>query len=41
MVVFTLPLQGRQPKGVPATIAVTFTLGGTTVQCADAFFTPQ
>jgi len=41
MVAFTLPLQGRQPKGVPATIDVTFTTGGATVQCANAFFTPQ
>ncbi len=41
MVVFTLPLQGRQPKGVPATIDVTFNVGGATIQCAQAFFTPQ
>ncbi|MDQ2886084.1 MAG: hypothetical protein M3Y39_08350 [Chloroflexota bacterium] len=41
MVAFTLPLQGRQPKGVPATIDVSFNVAGTTVQCAQAFFTPQ
>ena len=41
MVSFTLPLQGRQPRGVPATIDVSFTTGGTTVQCSQAFFTPQ
>jgi hypothetical protein len=41
MVAFMLPLQGRQPKGVPATIDVTFNAGGNTVQCAQAFFTPQ
>lgn len=40
-VAFTLPLQGRQPKGVPATIDVSFNVGGTTIQCAQAFFTPQ
>ena len=41
MVVFTLPLQGRQPRGVPATIDVSFTVNGTTVQCSQAFLTPQ
>ncbi len=41
MVAFTLPLQGRQPKGVPATIDVSFNVAGTPIQCAQAFFTPQ
>jgi hypothetical protein len=41
MVSFTLSLQGRQPKGVPATVGVSFIIGGTTVQCSPAFFTPQ
>ncbi len=41
MVSFTLPLQGRQPGGIPATVDVSFTIGGTTVQCSSAFFTPQ
>jgi hypothetical protein len=41
MVSFTLQLQGRQQKGIPATVGVSFTVGGTTVQCSPAFFTPQ
>lgn len=41
MVSFTLPLQGRQPKGVPATVSVSFTVAGTTIDCSPAFFTPQ
>lgn len=41
MVSFTVPLQGRQPKGLPTTIGVSFTIGGTTVACSPAFFTPQ
>ncbi len=41
MVSFTLPLEGREPVGIPATISVSFTLAGTTVQCSQAFFTPQ
>ena len=41
MVSFTLPLQRRQPVGVPATVGVSFTIGGATVQCSPAFFTPQ
>lgn len=41
-VVFTLPLQGRQPTGVPATVSITFTnFPGGTLQCTSAFFTPQ
>jgi hypothetical protein len=39
MVSFTLPLQGRQPAGLPTTVSVSFTIGGTTVQCSSAFFT--
>ncbi|MBV9228362.1 MAG: hypothetical protein JOZ18_03540 [Chloroflexi bacterium] len=38
---FSLPLQGRQPHQVPATVDVTFTVGGTTVHCSPAFFTPN
>ena len=38
---FTLPLEGRQPAGVPATVDVTFTnFPGGTLQCTSAFFTP-
>jgi len=39
---FTLPLQGRQPVNIPATIDVTFSnFRGGTVHCSQAFFTPQ
>lgn len=39
---FALPLEGRQPAGVPATVSVTFTnFPGGTLQCTSAFFTPQ
>ena len=38
---FTLPLQGRQPRGVPATVDVSFNVAGTNVACTPAFFTPQ
>ncbi|MBA2393219.1 MAG: hypothetical protein H0V70_10800 [Ktedonobacteraceae bacterium] len=41
MVSFTLPLQGRQPAALPTTVSVSFTTGGTTVQCSPAFFTTQ
>ena len=41
MVSFTLPLQGRQPRGVPATIDISFIIGGKTIRCSQAFFTPQ
>jgi hypothetical protein len=41
MVSFTLPLQGRQPAALPTTVSVSFTIGGTTVQCSPAFFTAQ
>jgi hypothetical protein len=37
---FTLPLQGRQPRLVPATVDVKFATSGSPVQCS-AFFTPQ
>ena len=37
---FTLPLEGRQPRQVPATVDVTFTIAGITVPCSQAFFTP-
>jgi len=43
-VTFTLPLAGRQPVGVPATVDVSFSgIPGysKTVQCTSAFFTPQ
>lgn len=39
-VAFPLSLQGRQPRLIPATVDVTFTVGGTSVQCSQAFFTP-
>jgi hypothetical protein len=39
-VVFSLPLQGRQPDQIPATIDVTFTVNKTAVTCST-FFTPQ
>jgi hypothetical protein len=38
---FQLPLQGRQPVGIPATVDVTFGFTGTTVHCTPAFFTPM
>jgi len=39
---FHLPLHGRQPVGVPATVDVTFTnFSGGTLQCTPAFFTPM
>ena len=37
----SLPLQGRQPVGTPATVSVTFGFPGTTVKCTPAFFTPM
>jgi hypothetical protein len=37
---FSLPLQGRQPAGVPATVDVTFRVDGHSVPCTEAFFTP-
>jgi hypothetical protein len=43
-VTFLLPLEGRQPAGVPATVSVTFTnVHGYkgAVDCTQAFFTPQ
>ncbi len=40
-VVFTLPLQGRQPRLTPATVSVSFSVNGKTVQCSQAFFTPM
>ena len=38
---FSLPLQGRQPVGTPATVDVTFGFPGATVKCTPAFFTPM
>jgi hypothetical protein len=41
---FSLPLQGRQPVNVPATVSVTFNnVPGKSgpVQCSQAFFTPM
>jgi len=38
---FTLSLQGRQPRGVPTTVDVSFAVAGTHVACTPAFFTPQ
>ena len=38
---FQLPLQGRQPVGIPVTVDVTFGIPGTTVPCTPAFFTPM
>jgi hypothetical protein len=39
---FKLPLQGRQPDKVPATVDVIFSnFPGGTVQCTPAFFTPM
>ncbi|MBV9689101.1 MAG: hypothetical protein JO202_05250 [Ktedonobacteraceae bacterium] len=37
---FSLPLQGRQPARVPATVDVTFKVDGEPVRCTEAFFTP-
>jgi len=39
-VTFTVPLQGRQPRLTPATVDVSFSVDGKTVQCSSAFFTP-
>lgn len=39
-VTFTLTLLGRQPRQVPTTVDVTFTVAGTRVVCTPAFFTP-
>jgi hypothetical protein len=39
-VTFLLPLEGRQPDGVPTTVDVSFNVAGETVQCTPAFFTP-
>ena len=38
---FPLSLQGRQPRLLPATVDVTFTIAGKDVNCSQAFFTPQ
>lgn len=38
---FSLPLQGRQPSRIPATIDVVFTVSGKDINCTQAFFTPQ
>ncbi len=38
---FTLSLEGRQPRQVPATIGVAFTVGNATITCTPAFFTPN
>lgn len=38
---FTLPLLGRQPGGIPATVDVSFSIEDETLDCASAFFTPQ
>lgn len=40
-VTFNLSLQGRQPRQIPATVDVSFTVNKTKVQCSSAFFTPQ
>jgi hypothetical protein len=41
-VTFTLSLQGREPRNIPATVDVTFSnFPGGTVHCTQAFFTPQ
>lgn len=43
-VTFLLPLEGRQPVGVPATVSITFSnIPGYkgTLDCTQAFFTPQ
>ncbi len=40
-VTFTLPLQGRQPRLIPATVDVGFSVNGKKVQCSPAFFTPM
>lgn len=39
--VFSLALQGNQPSGSAATVDVSFTVDGKTVQCSSAFFTPK
>jgi hypothetical protein len=39
-VTFSLSLQGRQPRQVPATVDVTFSVSGKNITCT-AFFTPH
>ena len=39
-VTFALPLQGRQPRQTPTTVDVSFSIGGKTIPCSAAFFTP-
>lgn len=38
---FPLQLQGQQPRLLPATVDVIFTLNGQDITCTQAFFTPQ
>ncbi len=38
---FPLQLQGHQPRLLPATVDVIFTLNGQNINCTQAFFTPQ
>ena len=38
---FTLSLQGREPRLIPGTVDVNFTLNKQTIQCSSAFFTPE
>ncbi len=38
---FQFPLQGRQPALAAATVDISFSVHGKTVQCTPAFFTPQ
>lgn len=40
-VTFTLQLRGQQPAKQPATVDVSFSLSGQTVECTPAFFTPS
>lgn len=40
-VTFSLALQGRQARGIPATVDVSFNIEGKTIACSPAFFTPQ
>lgn len=43
-VMFTYPLGGQQPSGVPATVSVTFTNipgGPKSLDCTEAFFSPM
>lgn len=38
---FVLPLRGQEPRLIPGTVDVSFTINKQTIQCSSAFFTPE